>query len=81
MNHSSRPAEPEEMSPFRSRLESAAVRLEVLRSRSSPTVAMDILREIVAVREAATRLEGEPCHACATLASAKCRWCAGKGAL
>jgi len=81
MNRTSKPAEPEEMSPFCSRLESAAVRLEGLRSRSSPTVAMDILREIVAIREAATRLEGTPCHACFARPSDKCRWCAGTGAL
>lgn len=54
----------DDTSPFRRRLESAAARLEALAGRSSPIVAPLIRREVVAVREASTMLEGEPCGMC-----------------
>lgn len=72
----------ETTSPFRAKLESVATRLELLSQRSSPSVARTILLEVVAVREASTRLEGEPCTACAGPAcAAQCAWCGGRGDL
>jgi hypothetical protein len=51
-------------SPFRKRLETAAVRLDELASRSAPMVSSIIKREAVAVRNASELLEGTPCWSC-----------------
>ena len=70
----------EPTSPFRSLLASAAARLEALSERSSPSVAAQIRREVVAVKEASTLVEGEACSVCSGKLDT-CGWCGGRGEL
>jgi hypothetical protein len=68
------------------RLWAAAERLEELAKRSSPLVSDLIRREVVAVREAADRLDGELCSRCysgrvAGTFDDKCPFCDGTGEL
>lgn len=78
----------EQISPFRRRLELAANRLEELARRSSPSVVVEIRRELVAIREASRLLEGEPCEQCQgrgdqapRRSASACTWCDGTGDL
>lgn len=81
-----------EISPFRRTLESAGNRLADLAKRASPMVALEIRREIVAVREASAAVEGLPCNMCdgsgvvirgskANVETVKCPCCGGTGDL
>ena len=84
------PSDDPNISPFRRRLEIAGNRLEELAERSSPSAAVEIKREIVAVREASRLIEGQPCDQCQGVDSAlrrtlgarrRCAWCGGTGDL
>lgn len=67
------------ISPFRKRLLNASDRLRALADRSAPSMADRMIREAVAIKEAAGMLEGEQCPCLGAVD--ECKRCGGTGEL